>query len=62
MASSQDLPLARSPAPATLRFRSARTFEAWLRENHSTSEGVWLEIARPGAPEATIGYEEAVET
>lgn len=55
------MPLAPSPAPATLRCRSARTFEAWLRKNHSASEGVWLEIARSGAPEPTIGYDEAVE-
>ena len=45
----------------TLRCRSARTFEAWLRKNHAASEGVWLEIAKPGAPEATISYAEAVE-
>ena len=55
------MPLAPSPAPATLRFRSARTFETWLRKNHSTSDGVWLEIAKPGTPEPTIGYVEAVE-
>ena len=55
------MPPARSPAPVTLRFRSARTFETWLRKNHSASEGVWLEIARPGAPESTIAYDEAVE-
>jgi uncharacterized protein YdeI (YjbR/CyaY-like superfamily) len=55
------MPLARSPAPLALRCRSARTFETWLRKNHSASDGVWLEIARAGAPEATIGYDEAVE-
>lgn len=55
------MPLARSPAPVTLRCRSARTFETWLRKNHSASEGVWLEIAKSGAPESTIGYDEAVE-
>lgn len=58
---SHDMPLARSPAPLTLRFRSARTFETWLRKNHSASESVWLEIAKSGAPETTIGYDEAVE-
>ena len=55
------MPLARSPPPVTLRFRSARTFETWLRKNHSASEGVWLEIAKSGAPETTIAYDEAVE-
>lgn len=55
------MPHARSPASATLRCRSARTFETWLRKNHSASDGVWLEIAKTGAPDATIGYAEAVE-
>ena len=55
--------MALAPAPAvdTLRFRSARAFETWLRRNHSASQGVWLEIAKPGAPEATISYPQAVE-
>jgi uncharacterized protein YdeI (YjbR/CyaY-like superfamily) len=38
-----------------------RTFETWLRKNHCASEGVWLEIAKSGAPDTTIGYDEAVE-
>jgi uncharacterized protein YdeI (YjbR/CyaY-like superfamily) len=55
------MPLAPSPAAVTLRCHSAREFETWLRKHHFASEGVWLEIAKPGAPEATIGYAEAVE-
>jgi len=55
------MPLSRSPDPAALRCHSARTFETWMRKHHSTSQGVWLEIAKPGAPEATITYAEAVE-
>src|SRR4051794_15025842 len=55
------MPLAPSPADVTLRCHSARAFETWLRKHHSASDGVWLEIAKPGAPEATIGYAEAVE-
>jgi uncharacterized protein YdeI (YjbR/CyaY-like superfamily) len=55
------MPPAPSPAPVTLRFRSARTFATWLRKNHSASEGVWLELAKAGAPEATVSYAEAVE-
>ena len=55
------MPPPRSPASAPLRFRSARTFETWLRKNHSASDGVWLEIAKPGAPESTVSYAEAVE-
>lgn len=55
------MPQSRSPDPAALRFRSARMFETWLRKNHCASDGVWLEIAKPGAPEATVRYAEAVE-
>ena len=55
------MPLAPSPVPVALRCRSARTFETWLRKNHSASEGVWLEIAKSGAPESTVSYDEAVE-
>lgn len=55
------MPPARLPVPATLRFDSAGSFEQWLRQHHSSSDGVWLEIAKPGAAEATVSYAEAVE-
>jgi uncharacterized protein YdeI (YjbR/CyaY-like superfamily) len=55
------MPVAPSPAPALLRCDCARAFETWLRQNHSACDGVWLEIAKPGAPEPTIRYAEAVE-
>jgi uncharacterized protein YdeI (YjbR/CyaY-like superfamily) len=55
------MPSAPSPAAVPLRFRSARAFETWLRKNHSASDGVWLEIAKAGAPEATISYPDALE-
>src|SRR4051812_11298800 len=55
------MPPASSPAAVTLRCRSARAFETWLRKHHCASEGVWLEISKPGASEATVGYAEAVE-
>lgn len=51
-----------SSAPAVpLRCHSARAFESWLRKNHCACDGVWLEIAKGGAPEATIRYAEALE-
>jgi uncharacterized protein YdeI (YjbR/CyaY-like superfamily) len=55
------MPPVPSPDPAALRCSCAQAFESWLRKNHSASEGVWLEIAKAGAPEATIRYAEAVE-
>jgi len=55
------MPSVPPPDAVTLRCDSARAFESWLRKNHCASEGVWLEIAKPGAPAVTISYAEAVE-
>ncbi|HET9186295.1 MAG TPA: YdeI/OmpD-associated family protein [Solirubrobacterales bacterium] len=44
-----------------LRFADAAELEAWLEENHDSAEGVWLKIAKKGAPEASVSYAEALE-
>jgi uncharacterized protein YdeI (YjbR/CyaY-like superfamily) len=44
-----------------LRFATTRAFEAWLRKNHASSDGVWLLIAKAGADEPTVTYAHAVE-
>jgi uncharacterized protein YdeI (YjbR/CyaY-like superfamily) len=44
-----------------LRLAAARAFEAWLRKNHASSDGVWLLIAKAGAEEPTLTYPQAVE-
>jgi uncharacterized protein YdeI (YjbR/CyaY-like superfamily) len=44
-----------------LRFATQRAFEACLRKNHASSDGVWLLIAKPGADKVTVAYPEAVE-
>ena len=44
-----------------LRFTSQADFESWLERNHERSAGIWLEIAKKGAPESTVSYDEAVE-
>ena len=36
-------------------------FEAWLEENGGDTDGLWLKIAKKGAPEPSITYAEAVE-
>jgi uncharacterized protein YdeI (YjbR/CyaY-like superfamily) len=43
-------------------FKGARAFEAWLKMNHATSDGLWLKLAKKGAKEPSITYPEAVET
>lgn len=52
---------AMAPKPEPLRFATARAFEAWLRKNHASSDGVWLLIAKAGAGEPTVTYPQAVE-
>ena len=42
-------------------FAEPKDLEAWLEENHDSSEGVWLKIAKKGAPEPSVTYAEALE-
>jgi uncharacterized protein YdeI (YjbR/CyaY-like superfamily) len=44
-----------------LLFASPSELEAWLEENFAASEGVWLKIAKKGAPEPSVTYAEALE-
>lgn len=44
-----------------LLFADQAGMEAWLEENHETSDGVWLKIAKKGAREPSVTYDEAVE-
>jgi uncharacterized protein YdeI (YjbR/CyaY-like superfamily) len=50
-----------TPQPDPRRFATQRAFQAWLRKNHASSDGIWLLIAKPGADEPTVTYSEAVE-
>jgi len=36
-------------------------WEAWLEQHHETSPGVWLKLAKKGAPRATVTQAEAIE-
>ena len=44
-----------------LSFASRDEWEAWLAEEHETSPGVWLEIAKKGSGIASVSYPEALE-
>ena len=44
-----------------LAFGSAGEFDAWLGEHHEGAPGVWLKIAKKGAPKPTVSYAEAIE-
>ena len=41
-------------------FKSARAFESWLTQHHASSPGLWLQIAKRHAPDASVTYPEAV--
>jgi uncharacterized protein YdeI (YjbR/CyaY-like superfamily) len=42
-------------------FDGPEALESWLEENASESAGLWLKIAKKGAPEPSVTYAEAVE-
>lgn len=42
-------------------FKSAKAFEAWLKKHHTTSDGLWLQIAKKGAGKPSVTYLEAVD-
>jgi uncharacterized protein YdeI (YjbR/CyaY-like superfamily) len=44
-----------------LLFATPADLEAWLDENHAACEGIWLKIAKRGAPEPSVTYAEALE-
>ncbi len=51
-------------SPAELEivlFADRGELEAWLEVNGGESEGVWLKIAKKGAPVPSVTYDEAVE-
>jgi uncharacterized protein YdeI (YjbR/CyaY-like superfamily) len=41
---------------------SQKAWEAWLERHHDTSTGVWLKIAKKGAPHPTVTYPKAIES
>lgn len=45
-----------------LRFATQADFERWLASQHTSSDGVWLLIAKAGAREPSITYPQAVES
>ncbi len=44
-----------------MRFASAAAFEAWLADEHASSDGIWLELAKKGSGVPSVTYAEAVE-
>jgi|SRR5690606_26578971 len=48
-----------SDLPITL-FESEQAWEQWLEENHATSQGLWLKIAKKDSGHTSVSYQEAL--
>jgi uncharacterized protein YdeI (YjbR/CyaY-like superfamily) len=46
---------------AVRQFKSPAQWEAWLAENHKTSEGLWLKIAKKDSGSQSVSYSEALD-
>jgi uncharacterized protein YdeI (YjbR/CyaY-like superfamily) len=44
-----------------LEFADRDAWASWLRENHDRSAGLWLKLAKRGAPRATVTQAQATE-
>ena len=44
-----------------IEFPDRDAWEAWLNDNHDSSSGAWLLLAKNGAPRPTVSQAEAVE-
>ena len=45
----------------TIPFASPEAWESWLSENHDTSDGLWLKIAKKASGIASVTYAEALD-
>jgi len=43
-------------------FEQQKDWTAWLKKNHGKSAGVWLRLAKKGAGQASVSYQEALES
>jgi uncharacterized protein YdeI (YjbR/CyaY-like superfamily) len=49
------------PALPMLSFRDPDAFADWLADNHGSSPGVWLKLAKKGSGVPSVSYAEAIE-
>jgi uncharacterized protein YdeI (YjbR/CyaY-like superfamily) len=53
--------MARQDQLPTLFFASAPEWEAWLEREHERADGLWMSIAKRGAPRPTVSYSDALD-
>jgi uncharacterized protein YdeI (YjbR/CyaY-like superfamily) len=51
----------RKPELPVIPFASSDAWEAWLEENHATSDGLWLKLARKDSGIETVSFAEALD-
>jgi uncharacterized protein YdeI (YjbR/CyaY-like superfamily) len=51
----------KEPQLPIIPFASGDAWEAWLEEHHTTSEGVWLKIAKKGSGIESVSMAEALD-
>jgi uncharacterized protein YdeI (YjbR/CyaY-like superfamily) len=49
------------PDLPVMEFRTAKAWDAWLREHHDSSDGVWLRIAKQGSGVVTVTMPEVID-
>ena len=45
-----------------MSFETQQEWEAWLKENHTETRGIWLKIAKKGARTPSVSYAEALDS
>jgi uncharacterized protein YdeI (YjbR/CyaY-like superfamily) len=53
--------LTAKPELPIMPFASREAWEAWLEEEHATSDGLWLKIAKKGSGIETVTFAEALD-
>ena len=51
----------KKPELPIIPFASREAWEAWLKEHHATSDGLWLKFAKKGSGLETVSFAEALE-
>jgi uncharacterized protein YdeI (YjbR/CyaY-like superfamily) len=51
----------RKPKLATLAFADQKAWEKWLKTNHLSSPGLWLQFGKKNSGTATVTYAQAIE-
>jgi uncharacterized protein YdeI (YjbR/CyaY-like superfamily) len=41
--------------------KDAKSFDAWLKKNHASVDGIWLALAKKASAKTSVSYVEAVE-